>query len=565
MLVDVNVENLALIDKEEVFFTDGLNIMTGETGAGKSIIIGSILIALGGKIPKDIVRDDTKPAMIELVFQIQNPSTESKLEQVGIFLDDEKNLIISRKIVNGRSVIKVNNETYTATNLRKVTELLIDIHGQHDHQSLLKESKQMEILDDFAGTEVKKLKSEIRDAYQQYQNLKKDLMQYDMDDESRQREISFCQFEIEEIEQAGLKVGEYDALEHDYKKLSASKEISALMQNIYYLLEEEQNSVSERLSKAYAMSLSALEHDEELKDISDTLGTLENICDDVKRSVRTYIDSSVFDEEECRNMEQRLDLIQTLRQKYERERTDSDPIQNIFRYLEKQKAYLDTLLHLEAKKEEVVKELQKATDRLDKLSTNLTKERKTAALQLTQKIEEVLKGLNFLDAKFDIAFAKNKDFSSNGLDKITFMISTNPGEDLKPLDKVASGGELSRIMLGIKTIMASRDEIETLIFDEIDTGISGKTAQMVAIRLKELSRVHQVICITHLPQIASMADSHFLIEKSASANVTTTSIKQLNEDESIDELSRMLGGVTITDAVRQNAIELKKNNRQLLQ
>ena len=565
MLVNVNVENLALIDKEEVFFSEGLNIMTGETGAGKSIIIGSILIALGGKVPKDIVRDSSKSGFVELIFQIQNASTEEKLKEFGIFLDDEKTLIISRKIVNGRSVIKVNNETYTVTNLRKITELLIDIHGQHDHQSLLKESKQLEILDDFAGETVCDLKQKISLEYREYQAIKAELETYDLDDESRQREISFCQYEIDEIENAGLKVGEYEKLEHDYKKMSASKEIDELMRAIYYLIEEDEGAVSDRLSKAYGMSITASEHDEDLKDISESLGTLENICDDVKRSVRTYMDSTSYDEEECRQIEERLDLLNTLRQKYERERTDSDPVVNILNYLQKQQQTLDTLIHLEEKKEEILKQKAAAEKKLTTLSEKLSKERKKAAAVLAQNIENVLKGLNFLEAKFDIMFEEKRDFSSNGTDSVTFMITTNPGESLKPLDKVASGGELSRIMLGIKTIMASKDEIDTLIFDEIDTGISGKTAQMVAIRLKELSKVHQVICITHLPQIASMADTHFLIEKSANENVTTTSIKPLNEEETIDELSRMLGGVTITDAVRQNAIELKKNNQMLLQ
>lgn len=558
MLINVNVKNLALINKVDIYFDDGLNIMTGETGAGKSIIIGSILIALGGRIPKDIVRDESKEALIELAFQIHNPLIRQQLEKMGVELDDEGNLIIARRIIGGRSNIKVNGENYTTGNLKKITELLIDIHGQHDHQSLLKPSKQLEILDDFAGNEIKQLKQDISQEYKSYRELQRQLEEFDIDDDKRAREISFCRFEIEEIENAHLVEGEMADTESLYKKISSSQTIIEKMNELYSLFDDRMGGISERVSEAYRISQSASELDEDLSGIVDSIADMESICADTKRAVRDYVEEMSFDEQQAREVEQRLDLLNRLRQKYENEKKYTDPIKNILAYKSAQEKKLDLLENLESRKNELQSELHKAESALEVLSDRLTKVRKTAASELGGKIVEVLNGLNFLDAKFEIQFTKKGQYTANGCDDIEFMISTNPGEETRPLQKIASGGELSRIMLGIKTIMASKDEIETLIFDEIDTGISGRTAQMVAKRLSELSGFRQVICITHLPQIAAMANAHFLIEKKVTDNVTQTSIDKLEEEQSVNELARMLGGEKITDTVLQNAREMKQ-------
>lgn len=560
MLINVNVKNLALIDHADVYFSEGLNIMSGETGAGKSIIIGSILIALGGKLPKDILRNPEKPALAELVFQISDEEVVSKLRDMSIELDPDNTLVISRKIVNGRSTIRVNGETFTINNLRKITELLIDIHGQHDHQSLLKVSKQLDILDDFASDSIDKIKSEINTEFHNYQNFKNELSEFDIDNDSRQREISFCEFEINEIDNAHLIPGEYDETEKKFKMISSSKDIITKLNSVYYNLAEDNGSVMDRLTDAGRELNTLRNFGSEFDELSDSLQTVENLCDDIKREISSYIDTMTFDADDAKNTEVRFNELNLLRQKYEKETVSDDPVINIINYKNKQSENLENLLNFEERKKDLNKRLLNSEEHLTKLCSKLTDIRKKKAYDLSKKIEEVLKGLNFLDAKFEIKFDTKKEFSSNGKDEIKFMISTNPGETLRPLNEVASGGELSRIMLGIKTIMASKDRIDTLIFDEIDTGISGKTAQLVAIRLKELSKIHQVICITHLPQIASMADRHFLIEKSAVNNITTSNILELSEEESIDELARMLSGVKITDAVRQNAIELKKLN-----
>lgn len=558
MLINVNVRNLALIKEADVYFDEGLNILTGETGAGKSIVIGSILIALGGKLPKDMVKDEKKEALVELVFQIQNKNLIEKLGNQGVSIEEDGQLIISRKILNGRSTIKVNGETFNISALKNVTELLIDIHGQHDHQSLLKKDKQLIILDNFAENELKDLKDNIKSEYRKYQDLKAELKEYDIDDEARNREIAFCRFEIDEIDNAHLKYGEYEDIEAAYRKMSASKDIIIKMNEVYELLGGESfDGTSDRISNALRTAQSVSELDKEIEKITESLMDLESICQDTVRSVKDYVDNMSFDEEETLAVEQRLDELNRLKQKYEQKKIYDDSVKNILEYRNIQEEKLNKLIDLESRKQKILDKIQISEEKLTELSNKISKIRKKNAVSLKENIENVLKGLNFLDAKFDIRFNEVNHFRENGTDDIEFVISTNPGEDLKPLSKVASGGELSRIMLGIKTIMAARDDIETLIFDEIDTGISGRTAQMVAKRMKEISKVHQIICITHLPQIAAMADNHYLIEKEVKDNITETNIHLLDKDESVNELARMLGGVKITETVLENAREMK--------
>lgn len=558
MLLNVNVKNLALINKADIFFEDGLNIMTGETGAGKSIIIGSILMALGGRSAKEMVRDESKEALVELVFEVRHEQVRRQLEEFGVLPDEDGNLIIARRILGGRSNIKVNGENCTAANLKRITELLIDIHGQHDHQSLLKPQKQLEILDDFAAETAESLKKEIEENYHHYRELTHQLQEWDMEDDTRERELSFCRFEIDEIENAHLTEGEVEETEALYKKISSSQTILGKMNEVYLLLGDDREGALEKISEACRLVQSLEGVDEELSGMAESIADMESICADTNRAIRAYVEEMSFDEQQAREVENRLDLLNRLRQKYEKEKPYDDPVKNILAYQRKQMEKAELLENLAERKNALLTKLQQSEQTLEELSSKLTEVRKTAAKGLCEKIIEVLGGLNFLEAKFDIAFEKKSQFSANGQDEITFMISTNPGEELRPLQKIASGGELSRVMLGIKTIMASKDEIETLIFDEIDTGISGRTAQMVARRLREISRFRQVICITHLPQIAAMANAHYLIEKNAVDNVTQTQIIRLEEEESVKELARMLGGEKITDTVLDNAREMKQ-------
>ncbi len=564
MLLNVNVKNLALIKQADVYFDEGMNILTGETGAGKSIIIGSILIALGGKVPRDMIREDEKEALVELVFQIKDEETKEKLRAQGIETEEDDQVIISRKIMNGRSTIKVNGECFTAGNLKKVTELLIDIHGQHDHQSLLKQSRHLEILDEFSEKTSGKVKAEVRQTCKEWKELKRSLEDSDMDDETRNREISFCQYEINEIDEADLHPGEYTELEELYKKMSSSKQLIETLNEVYGLTGYENDySAAEQIGRASSMIQNLLPLDPSLDSLASSFMDLEAICQDVNRNIKSYVEELAFDEEQTVETEERLDLLNKFRQKYANQADKSEVIDKILEYRDRQKEKLDKLLHLEEQKNELQRLAAEKEQRLKELSETLSERRKKQAKKLEKDIISVLKGLNFLDVKFEIAFSKRPDFSENGTDEVEFMISTNPGEPMRPLAKIASGGELSRIMLGIKTILASKDNIDTLIFDEIDTGISGRTAQMVAERMKEVSRVHQIICITHLPQIAAMADVHFLIEKSVIRQETVTAIHTLNENESVTEIARMLSGSRITETVLENAREMKKLNNNI--
>ena len=564
MLLNVNVKNLALIEQADVYFGEGMNIMTGETGAGKSIIIGSILLALGGKLPKDMLREEGKEALVELVFQVTDADTIEALEALGVSMEEDGQVIISRRIVNGKSLIRVNGESYTVANLKKVTEQLIDIHGQHDHQSLLKTSKHLEILDKFAENAVAEIKQELKEHYGVWKDLKKSLTLLELDEETRARELSFCQYEIDEITNANLKKGEYEEIESQFKKLSSSGQLLSTMNEIYALTGGENGqSVSEQIGRASSLIQGVLSLDEQLQDIATAIGDLEGICYDINRSLKDYVENLTYDPAYAKELEDRMDLLNSLRQKYAGYAAPEEVIDKILEYGEKQQQKLDTLLHMEEERQQVVEKIQKEEVLLQKLSDKLTDIRKKEGRQLEEKIIAVLQGLNFLDVKFEIQFNKKAEFHENGMDEIEFMISTNPGEALRPLIKIASGGELSRIMLGIKTILASKDKIDTLIFDEIDTGISGKTAQLVAERMKELSRCHQIICITHLPQIAAMADSHYLIQKSVVDEKTHTGITHLSEEDSVQELARMLSGSEITTAVLENARELKKMNRKI--
>lgn len=552
MLLNVNVKNLALIKEQDIYFKDGMNILTGETGAGKSIIIGSINIALGQKVNKEMIRNDSESAGVELVFQIESEDTVRLLREQGIDVN-EGQVIISRKIINGRSITKVNGDTIAAGKLRNITGLLIDIHGQHDHQSLLNVDKHIEILDDYAGNDISKEKKKVSEAYRKYIEAKRKLEEFDMDEEARIRQLEFLRFEIDEIISANLKEGEDDALEEEYKKASNSQKIIEALQSVSYMLEGDAGAgVVSNIGMMVKEIGTIVSYDKRLEDIYSQLLEIESLCNDVGRDINSVAQDSTFDPERTNELEERLSVINHLKQKY------GNSIQDIKDYCDKKSKEAEILENYDSEKKEAEKNLDERIQHLQKVCDSLTDKRKKSALQFEKRVIKTLEELNFLQVKFEVDFKKNDRFTANGNDRVEFMISTNPGEPVRQLAKVASGGELSRIMLGIKTIMAEKDHIETLIFDEIDTGISGRTAQKVAEQMKMLSKTHQIICITHLPQIASMADCHFKIEKKVHNRETETNIYELDYDKSVDELARMLGGVEITDAVLENAKEMKK-------
>lgn len=552
MLLNVSVKNLALIKESDIYFKDGMNILSGETGAGKSIIIGSINIALGGKVNKEMVRSGEDHAMVELVFKVDRESTRKKLEDAGVTLEDGE-VIVTRKIVNGRSITKVNGETFPVSALRDITALLIDIHGQHDHQSLLKVDKHIGILDEFAATEISDVKNDVLKAYNAYVDAKNELEMFDMDEEQRIRECEFYNFEINEITDADLTIGEDNDIEESFKKVANMKKILESVSVVHNVMNGDTGeNVLDMLGRAVSEMASVSDYDDSLKDIYNQLVSIEDLCISVSRDVSGYADSSEFDEERAKKLEERLDLINHLKLKY------GNTIEKILEYRDEKQQKLELLENYDIKKKQAQQKLDETEKILDKKCEKLSNLRKKYAVEFEKRVVETLEDLNFLQVKFKVDFKKSGTYSANGNDKAEFMISTNPGEPLMPLAKIASGGELSRIMLGIKTIMAGQDDIDTLIFDEIDTGISGRTAQKVAEQMKLLSKKHQIICITHLPQIAAMADNHLKIEKISEGNETSTKIYPLDEEKSVEELARMLGGAEITETVMQNAREMKK-------
>lgn len=543
MLLELHVRNLALIERADVEFGEGLNILTGETGSGKSIFMGSVNMALGGKVPRDMVRKGAEYAYIELIFSVDGEKGKV-LREMGVSPDEDGILIISRKIMPSRSVSRINDETVTLGRLREITGLLLDIHGQHEHQSLLYKSKHLEILDCFAGAE--KLKKKLGEEYHRYCSLEEAAEGFLTDEETRRREADFLRFEVDEIENAALKPGEEEELSRAYRRFMGSRKIAEALSAAY----EAVTAVD--VGEARKGVERAAEYEEDLERLKDQLFDAEAILSDVAHEITSYLDSMVFDEEEFHRVEERLDLIHSLEAKY------GSGTEAVLQALQEKKRRLDELDNYDALKRKAEQELEESRRRLDGLCEELSGLRREAAAGLAEKIRKSLLDLNFLDVEFDIAFRKLDRYTAHGFDEVEFLISTNPGEGVKPLGMVASGGELSRIMLAIKTVLADTDDVPTLIFDEIDTGISGRTAQKVSEKLAVISGSRQVICITHLPQIAAMADCHFEMAKEPKDAKTVTTIRRLNGEQEIVELARLLGGAEITGAVLQNAGEMKE-------
>ena len=548
MLVNLHVKNLALIEEADVEFGTGLNILTGETGAGKSILLGSMQLILGGRIAKEMIRQNSSSALVELLFQVDDPETVSALADLGI-QTEEGQVLLTRRITEGRSVCRINGETGTVSQMKAAAACLLDIHGQHEHQSLLYRDKQLQILDAY-GWDSEELQR-TKEAYREYTRAKKYLDSFETDEEKRRREAAFLEFEVNEIEAAALKPGEDEELEKTYRKLVNSRKISETIYSVHEATGGERMA-ADLVGTAVHDLGRLLEYDEDLSSLHASLSDIEALLEDFNREISSYMDSLWFDEETFHETEERLNLLNDMKSRY------GQTIEAILAYQEQQSAKLLELQNYEENLRKAEAALDKAEKALAEACRNLSDIRRKYAAGLEQEIIKGLKDLNFLDVRFSIRFDEKKP-SADGSDDIEYEIATNPGESLLPLGRIVSGGELSRIMLAIKAILADKDRIGTLIFDEIDTGISGRTAQMVARKMAEIGRHRQVICITHLPQIAAMADRHFEIEKHADeSGGTTTQIHLMDAESSVRELARLLGGAAITPAVLENAREMKR-------
>ena len=553
MLVSLYVKNLALIDETEVFFGKGLNILTGETGAGKSILMGSVNLALGGKADKSLIRTGADFSLVELVFQMQTEEQREALLEMDIPLEDDGTVVIMRKLMPERSLCKVNGMTVNQRQLKELASLFISIHGQHDNHTLLNIKKYSQILDEYAGEEVETLKEKLAESYSSYIKVKRKIETSISDEKERAREIALTSFEIEEIEEANLQLGEDEELEEQYRKMVNSKRIAEHIAVAYSCTGYSgNNAAGDSIGRAVREIRAVVAYDETLEELEQQLSEIDNLLNDFNRSLVEYQDSLEFEPGELDQVEQRLNQYNRLKDKY------GNTVEEILAYKQNKETELEKLADYENYIQGLLQEKEVYEKQLLSLCQTLSAFRKKYAEQLQVELKQALLDLNFLSVELEIKVnPKPELLSQDGYDEVDFYISLNPGEPMRSISKVASGGELSRIMLALKAVMADKEKIMTLIFDEIDAGISGKTAWKVSEKMAVLGKEHQLVCITHLPQIAAMADAHFLIEKNADTGRSVTNIREIKDDTILYELARLLGSAVVTDAVLANAKELK--------
>lgn len=548
MLLGMHMKNLALIDEMEVDFQRGLNILTGETGAGKSIILGSMNLALGEKVPKDLLRED-KDAYVELIFSLESQLTRNLLTENDIDVEEEV-VIFSRKITNGRSVGKINGISVPASTMRTVASSLIHIYGQQEHVTLLNKSKHLDILDAYGGSVVCELKEKVAQVYEQYRQSKDQYEKAKLDEIEREREQDLLSYEVNELQQTHLTIGEDTDLDVEFKRMQSGQKILTGLGVVHEFSSQGEYNVSELYGKILKELQMIAPYDQKVQEIQLSFLEMDNTLNDLNREISGYIQNADFSEEHYALVSERLNTLNTIKNKYH------GNIQELITLTEEKKNRLEILSDYEHYLEELEKKFKRNENELSNCSSILSEKRKEIAKVFVNQIISEMEELNFLDVQLRLDFEELKHFTKEGIDLPEFMISVNPGEPLKPLTKVASGGELSRMMLAIKSVLAEKEAIDTLIFDEIDAGISGRTAQMVSEKLYKIGKHSQVISITHLPQIAAMADAHYLIEKAVENDSTISKICLLNDEEAVIELSRMLGGVEITETVLANAKEM---------
>lgn len=556
MLVELNIRNFAIIKDLRIQFTRGLNLLTGETGSGKSIIIEALGIILGGRGTRELIRTGEEKSYLQAVFLVENlEKIQPLLDKYGIEIEENGLLIISREIsLHYPSMSRINGRTVTLSALNELTSNLVDIFAQHEHQSLLNVSNHKILIDSFGDEDFKKIKANIKYKYKEYMREKKTLSEMNLDSNQREREIDLLKYQIEEIENSNLENEDEEKLENEFKKLNNIKTIKTAIEEI---LEDfnsenyEKKSILESISKDISILNNVVKYDNNLKNSFDRLESVNFELKDIITELNHYLDNIDINEEKLYNINQKIDIINNLKKKY------GNNIQEILEYKDNISIQLEKFLNYdnEIKKHKII--IENYESELNNLSYELSNKRKLIAKDLEEKIFYELKNLNMDNITFKVNFSDNKILSSNGIDVIEFLISTNIGEDLKSMSKIVSGGEMSRIMLGFKSILANYDGIPTLIFDEIDTGISGRTAQVVGEKIYDISKKRQVISISHLPQIAALADSHYVITKNLNKdNKINTNMIRLSKEERVIELGRLLGGVDVTDTTLKHAREM---------
>ena len=553
MLKELHIKNVAVIDEVHIEFAEGFNALTGETGAGKSILIDSINMALGNRTSRDIIRHGCDFASVDICFEIENPAVFSALSELGI--DAEDGIVtISRKLTaDGKSTCRINGMLSPANMVREASSLLIDIHGQSDNQSLLNPKNHLALLDEYGNLSCDL--EEYYKVYSEYRNIEKEIEALSADEDEKARRLELLRFQADEITAAALKPGEDEELEQSRDRLYNMESIISGAGTAYgALYGGDEGTACDLLRQAVRAISTVAQFDSTLSESLDRLSGVVAETEDIASDIGDLLSKSDFSMAELDRIEERLDLISTLKRKY------GSTIEEINSFAENAAEQADKI----EKSDERLKELESTRDTilstLKGLAAKLTEKRRTAANELEAKITEELTALDMPKVKFRINLTELADghFTKTGTNNAEFLISTNPGEDLKPMIKIASGGELSRIMLAIKSVLSVSDSVDSMIFDEIDTGVSGRAAQKIAEKICGLSRNKQVFAITHLAQIASMADHHFLIEKDQSGTASSTSVRLLDEDARTHELARIIGGVSVTELTLENAREMLK-------
>lgn len=552
MLVQLNIFNFALIQKLSVSFEKGFNVFTGETGAGKSIIIDAINYVLGGKFNKDFIRTGEESTYVEAIFQLDSKSTKELLELMELPIEDM--LIITRETYqSGKSILKVNGRATLMSSVKAIGDTLLDIHGQHENQKLLKPANHVYYLDDFGDDTHKNILKEYKEIYEDYNEILAQITDMYGKDKDRDKIVDYLKYQIDDIDNAKLKIGEDEELESQYEILSNSEKISKVLGESFALLydsEGENVSVLDGLTATIKNLRSIEKHMEVAKKIADSIEESFFSIEENANEMRELTEDIVFDEEKLQSINSRLYAIELLKKKY------GNSIKDILDYREKIQKEFEQIQNKDKILEQLNKDKNKIWSKLTLKTKDIHKSREKISKELEAKIKNELSYIGMEKCIFKVQISQEEKPNENGMDKVQFLISTNPGEPLKPLEKIVSGGELSRIMLSLKTVFIHKDNIPTVIFDEIDTGISGSIAQRVGEKMFQVSTAHQVFCVTHLPQIASISDNHYVVSKTTENEKTYTDINKLDYKNKLREIARMIGGLEITELSLKHSEEM---------
>ena len=545
MIEQLCIENVALIEKQEINFGTGLNVLSGETGAGKTMIIDSINFLLGERSSREFIRKEAETAEVSGLIRLE--------ANIGYLKTDEDGLLHLRRSINsqGKGMCRINGQAVTLGMLREISTQLADIHGQHEHQSLLNPVKHIALLDKFCGTEIEKQQEMLGVHIRRYKELTHEISEL-AGGADRKSKLEILRYQRDEIDAAALKPDEEERLIHRRTILAFSEKLLANTSMALAALSDGEHAAVDNVSRAKTAMEEVAQLDKTQQRLVDTLADTFSLLDDVTREVRKYYDALEHDPGALAEVETRLDEIYFLKKKY------GNTVDDVIKFGNEAARKIEMIESSEDRIKQLTEERRKCSNDILQICGEISGLRKNAARQIQRRIENELRELGMRHSVFEISIERKKEFSSKGYDHAEFMITPNPGEGLKPLAKIASGGEMSRIMLAIKIVLADVDNIETFVFDEIDAGVSGRTAQKVAEKLALLAKKHQILCITHLPQIAAMADRHFLIEKSSDNERTSTSVIELNENEAVTELARLLGGAKITEATMKAAGEMRE-------